>query len=174
MIADLYLRQSRARDDSISLEIQEAECRAHCARRGYDVGRVVVDEGVSGYRDWRERPNFGQLLDGDAEVLVVYRWSRLSRRRLDQAQLIDTLERAGKRVESAVEPVDPSTAGGRLGRDQMLLIAAYESDVKSEQWKEALNRRSANGLPKNGLPRFGYVKDGKAFVPDPVTGPRAP
>jgi DNA invertase Pin-like site-specific DNA recombinase len=154
------------------LEIQETTGRAYATQRGYTVRRVVVDEGVSGYRDWAKRPNFPSLLDDPADVIVVYRWSRLSRKRLDQVNLIDLLEKAGTRVESAVEPVDPSTAGGRLGRDQMLLIAAFESDVKSEQWKEALSRRVANGLPKNGGPRYGFAKgeDG-SYSPDPVTGP---
>jgi DNA invertase Pin-like site-specific DNA recombinase len=169
---DLYLRQSHARDDSISLEIQETTGRAYATQRGYTVRRVVVDEGVSGYSTWERRPNFPSLLEDPADVIVVYRWSRLSRKRLDQVNLIDLLEKAGTRVESAVEPVDPSTAGGRLGRDQMLLIAAFESDVKSEQWKEALARRVSKGLPKNGGPRYGYEKgdDGK-YYPSDTTGP---
>lgn len=169
--AILYIRQSKARDDSISSEIQESEGRAHAARHGYEIVRVVSDPGVSGYRDWTRRPNFPEVLSTEGDVVVVYRWSRLSRRRLDQAVLIDLLEKSGKRVESACEPADPSTAGGRLARDQMLLIAAFESDVKSEQWKEALARRATAGLPKNGLPRFGYVKVAKGYQPDPVTGP---
>lgn len=170
----LYLRQSKARDDSISLEIQEAQARAHCARQGYAVQEPpIVDEGVSGYRDWRRRPAFPQVFEVDAEVVVVYRWSRLSRRRLDQVQIISDLEAKGRRVESAVEPTDPSTAGGRLARDQMLLIAAFESDVKSEQWKEALARRHSRGLPKNGLLRYGYLSQGKGLplAPDPDTAP---
>lgn len=120
--ADLYLRQSKARDDSISLEIQEAQCRLHAQRQGYTVRNVIVDEGLSAYSDWTKRPPFPSLLNDTADVIVVYRWSRLSRRRLDQADLIDLIdliEKAGSRVESAVEPVDPSTAGGRIGRDQI-------------------------------------------------------
>lgn len=169
----IYLRQSKAKHDSISLEIQEAEARAYCARQGYTVRCVVPEEGVSGFSDWRKRPRFGrEVVEAEGvDVVVVYRWSRLSRRRLDQHQLIDLLEKSGKRVESAVEPVDTSTAGGRFSRDQMMSMAAFESDVKSEQWREALRRRAENGLPKNGMPRYGYVKAGKGFEPDPVTGP---
>jgi len=169
--AVLYLRQSKAKDDSISLEIQEAEGRAHCARRKLKVVGVVKDEGVSGYRDWRKRPNFSEVFNVAADTVVVYRWSRLSRRRLDQAVLIDLLEKAGKLVESACEPVDPSTAGGRFSRDQMLLMASFESDVKGEQWKEAQARRIKAGLPAHGKARFGYrkTKEGN-YKPDPVTG----
>lgn len=167
----LYLRQSKAKDDSISLEIQESEGRAHCARRVLKVVGVVVDEGVSAYSDWRKRPNFPGIFDVKADVVVVYRWSRLSRRRLDQASLIDLLEKAGKSVESACEPMDVSTAGGRFSRDQMLSMAAYESDVKSEQWKETHARRIKAGLPAHGKPRFGYRKIEGRFEPDPVTGP---
>ncbi|WP_182379810.1 recombinase family protein [Nocardioides sp. WS12] len=169
--AILYLRQSKAKDDSISLEIQEREGRAHCTRHGYIVSGTVIDEDVSGTGKWQKRPNFPLILDMAVDVVVVYRWSRLSRRRADQFALIELLEEAGKTVESAVEPFDITTAGGRFARDQMLGMAAFEADLKSEQWKEALNRRAANGLPKNGLPRFGYMKDGKSYVQDPNTAP---
>lgn len=166
--ACIYLRQSKARDDSISLELQEAACRAYCEQHGYDVAAVVSEEGVSGFRDWRKRPRFGEVVAAGADVTVVYRWSRLSRRRLDQLQLIELLGR----VESANESVDVSTAGGRMSRDLLLSIAAFESEVKSEQFKEALQRRVDAGLPKNGMARFGYTKgeDG-GYSPDPVTGP---
>lgn len=166
--ACLYLRQSKARDDSISLELQEAACRAYCERMGYDVKAVVSEEGVSGYRKWETRPRFREVLQSGADVTVVYRWSRLSRRRLDQLHLIEKLGR----VESASESVDVSTAGGRFSRDLLLGVAAFESDVKSEQFKEALARRVAAGLPKNGMPRFGYAKgDDGRYSPDPETGP---
>ncbi|QIK74105.1 recombinase family protein [Nocardioides piscis] len=166
--AILYLRQSKAKDDSISIDLQRAACLAHCQRQGYEVIEEVVEEGVSGFRDWRKRPEFHRVVESRADVVVVYRWSRLSRKRLDQAQLIDMLGT----VESATEPIDPTTAGGRFAREQFLSFAAFESDLKSEQWKEALNHRAERGLPKNGQPRYGYAKreDGH-YSPDPITGP---
>jgi len=173
--AVIYVRQSKERGDSVSKEIQETMCRDYCARQGYDVVKVVIEPGsVRGSLPWDRRPAFPQARDADADVFVVYRWSRLSRRRGDQYRLIEMLEEGGKRVESAQEPYDPSTAGGKLSRGMMLELAAFESDLKSEQWREAMQRRRDLQLPAGGKARYGYkLGEGKdePQVPDPETAP---
>jgi site-specific DNA recombinase len=171
--AVLYLRQSVSRDDSISLELQETACRDYCARRGYLVTEVIADPGISG-RTWK-RPGVQRTLDmienGQAEVIVLWRWSRLSRSRRDWAVAVDRIEVAGGRIESATEPVDTTTAAGRLQRGMLAELAAWESDVKGEQWRETHDRRRRNGLPHNGGYRPGYVYEGKAYRPHPDTAP---
>lgn len=172
--AILYLRQSTYREESISLELQEQADRDYCERHGYTVTETVSDAGVSGLK-WEKRPGIQRVLrmvaDRHADVVVVYRWSRLSRSRLHQALALDAIERAGARVESATEPFDTDTAAGGFGRDVLLAAAAYEAQLKGEQWREAHERRLAKGLPSRGGGRFGYVRDGEAYSPDPVTGP---
>ncbi len=44
----IYVRQSVAREDSISLELQEKACRDHARTRGYAIVDVIADPGVSG------------------------------------------------------------------------------------------------------------------------------
>lgn len=172
--AILYLRQSTYREESISLELQEQADRDYCARHGYTVTEVIRDAGVSGLK-WEKRPGIQQVLErlraGSADVVVVYRWSRLSRHRLHQAVALDAIEKAGARVESATEPFDTETAAGGFGRDVLLAAAHYEAQLKGEQWREAHERRLAKGLPSRGGARFGYVREGDAYVPDPVAGP---
>lgn len=173
--AVIYTRQSTLREESISLELQRIACSQYCAARGYTVVDVLEDPGVSGLQ-FARRPGVRRALSmaeaGDVDVIVVWRWSRLSRRRLDQAVILDGLERAGARAESATEPIDTTTAGGRFSREVLLAAAAMESEVKSEQFKEAHARRVANGMPSSGIGRFGYTKGpDKRFYPDPVTGP---
>lgn len=46
--AVIYVRQSVARVDSISLELQESACREYARNRGYTVTHVCADCGVSG------------------------------------------------------------------------------------------------------------------------------
>lgn len=171
--AVLYLRQSTARDDSISLELQETACRDYCTRRGYVVTEVIADPGISG-RTWN-RPGVQRTLalieSSDANVIVLWRWSRLSRSRKDWAVAVDRVEVAGGAIESATEPVDVTTAAGRLQRGMLAELAAWESEVKGEQWKEAQERRRRNGLPHNGGPRPGYTYADKAYRPDPATAP---
>lgn len=172
--AILYKRQSTYREESISLELQEQADRDYCERHGYLVAHVIEDAGVSGLK-WEKRPGIQEVLrllrDGEADVVVVYRWSRLSRHRLHQALALDAIERAGARVESATEPFDTETAAGGFGRDVLLAAAHYEAQLKGEQWREAHERRLAKGLPSRGGPRFGYVRAGDTYLPDPATGP---
>ncbi len=171
--AVLYLRQSTYSEESISLELQEHEGRAHAARHGYDVVSVEADPGISG-RTWN-RPAVQRVMAmverGDAEVIVLWKWSRLSRSRLDWAVAADRVETAGGRIESATEPLDVSTSTGRLARGMLTEFAAFESERIGDTWRETHARRTRLGLPANGKPRFGYEYTEKNFTPDPITAP---
>lgn len=157
--AVIYLRQSTYREESISLELQEAACRGYCERMGYDVVAVEADPGISG-RTWK-RPAvqrvMGMLEAGGADVIVLWRWSRLSRNRRDWAVAADRADLAGCTIESATEPND-ATAAGRFARGVMTELAAFESERIGEQWKETHARRRRLGLPADGGPRYGYDK----------------
>jgi hypothetical protein len=86
--------------------------------------------------------------------------------------LLDRIEKTGARVESATEPFDTATAGGEFGRDVMLAAAHFESRQKSEQWREAHDRRRKLGLTHGSSRRFGYlVGDDGRPAPDPATAP---
>jgi site-specific DNA recombinase len=157
--AVLYLRQSTYREESISLELQESAGRAHAEKRGYVVVDVLSDPGISG-RTWK-RPAVQRVMDmleqGEAEVVILWRWSRLSRSRKDWALAADRADVAGGRIESATEPNDV-TAAGRFARGVMTELAAFESERIGEQWKETHERRRNLGLPAEGGPRYGYEK----------------
>ncbi|WP_417220571.1 recombinase family protein [Arthrobacter sp.] len=172
--AVLYLRQSVAREDSISLELQETAGRAYAKSQGYRVVAVEADPGISG-RTWK-RPAVLRVMalieNGDADVIVLWKWSRLSRSRLDWAVAADKVETAGGRIESATEPLDVSTSTGRLARGMLTEFAAFESERIGDVWKESHARRVSRGLPANGKPRFGYqYTRAEGFTPDPVSGP---
>lgn len=157
--AVLYLRQSTYREESISLELQEAAGRAYCDRMGYEVVAVEADPGISG-RTWK-RPavqRVMEMLENDgADVVVLWRWSRLSRSRKDWALAADRADLAGGSIESATEPND-ATAAGRFARGVMTELAAFESERIGEQWKETHARRRRMGLPADGGARYGYDK----------------
>ncbi len=173
--AILYLRQSTFREESISLELQESAGREHAARHGYEVVGVESDPGLSG-RTFN-RPGVAAVMDavqrGAADVIVLWKWSRLSRNRLDWYLAADRTQEAGGRIESATEPIDTSTSIGRLSRGMMIEIAAYESERAGDQWREAQARRVKLGLTPHGKATFGYFYDREngIHVPDPVTGP---
>lgn len=173
--AVLYLRQSTFREESISLELQETAGREYAERYGYEVVAVESDPGLSG-RTFN-RPGVAAAMDAverkAAEVIILWKWSRLSRSRLDWYLAADRAQEAGGRIESATEPIDTSTSIGRLARGMMIEIAAFESERAGDQWREAQARRVKLGLTPNGKRRFGYEYDQEhgVHVPDPVTGP---
>lgn len=172
--AILYLRQSVHRDESVSLELQETAGRDHCARHGYVVVDVIKDPGRSGRTFHRRRviEALERIERGEAERIVLWKWSRLSRSRRDWAIAVDRAESAGGSIESATEAVDVATASGRLQRGMLAEFAAFESDRIGEVWQEVHARRVGRGRPANGKPRWGYVYDREnGFTPDPVTGP---
>ncbi|WP_449281207.1 recombinase family protein [Leucobacter sp.] len=158
--AVLYLRQSIARDDSISIELQEIAGRDYCAQYGYEVVAVEVDEGISG-RTWAKRPAVQRVMDmiesRDADVIVLWKWSRLSRSRKDWALAADRVEVAGGRIESATEPIDTATASGRFARGVMTEYAAFQSEQIGEQWAEAHRRRFNLGFPPAGRVPWGWT-----------------
>ncbi|WP_434922905.1 recombinase family protein [Glutamicibacter sp. PAEs-4] len=172
--AVLYLRQSVAKEDSISLELQEDAGRRYAVQAGYVVVGVESDHGISG-RTWK-RPAVLRVMkmieDQQAEVIILWKWSRLSRARLDWAVAIDKVEAAGGRIESATEQVDVSTSTGRFARGMLAEFAAFESERIGDTWKEAHRRRVEQGIPATGKKRFGYEYDrATGFTPHPVEGP---
>lgn len=158
--AVIYVRQSRTHDGSISQELQEASCREYAQRKGYEVVATEADIDFSGL-DMKKRKGLARAMDlftdRKADLLIVWRWSRLSRKTYDQAYLINEIEKAGGRVESAMEPTEPGAAG-EFSRDMLLAMAAFESKQKSETWKQTHDRRLAKGLPASGTKYFGYIK----------------
>lgn len=59
----------------------------------------------------------------DTDVIVLWKWSRFSRRRLDWEVAADRVQVAGGRIESATEPIDTSTASGDLALGMMVSLA---------------------------------------------------
>lgn len=172
--AAIYLRQSTYREESISLELQETACRTYATQQGYEVVATESDPGISG-RTWN-RPGVQRVMElveaKNADVVLLWKWSRLSRSRLDWAVAADRVETMGGRIESATEQIDVSTSTGRLARGMLTEFAAFESERIGDSWRETHARRIRNGLPHHGLPRFGYNYDkATGYTVDPASGP---
>lgn len=173
--AVLYLRQSQEREDSESITNQEYLGREYCRQHGYDVVAVHVDR-ISG-RKWDTRPGViatMSLIENQlADVIILWKWSRLSRSRLHWAVAADRVLTAGGRIESVTEPLDTSTASGRFARGVMTEYAAFQSEQIGEVWRETLDRRVREGKPPTGRARFGYIwnRETDTYSHDPKTAP---
>lgn len=171
--ACIYIRQSVERDDSISAELQEIACRDYATTHGYDVVDVVVDLGKTGRTTNRRQINavVDKVTTGEYAVILVWKWSRVSRSRTDWAILADRVAVAGGRIESATEPIDTATASGRFARGVMTEYAAFQSEQIGEQWAEVHRRRFNMGLSPNGAYPWGWIGDKDTLTPDPETAP---
>lgn len=156
-----YIRVSQERDGMISPELQLNSIQTHCERMGYSIVQTLEDLDMSG-RFWKRRQveqAIKMIEDKQADVLVVWKISRVARNRRDWAIAVDRVEGIGGRLESSTEPMDTTTSSGRFARGMLAELAVFESERIGDTWKETHARRVRNGLPHHGLPRFGYTYD---------------
>jgi site-specific DNA recombinase len=155
-------------DRGVSLEVQEADCRAWCAREGLDV-ELFVDAGRSGRT--LDRPGLQQLLGRlpDADALVVWRVDRLSRDMVDQGLIIRELRKRRVRFVAVQQPeVGTDSPEGDLVGNVLGAVGQFESALIGARVKAARDRLAASGRPLTAPP-YGYAKaddgDGWAVVP---------
>ena len=114
MRAALYARVSTHTGQNP--EMQLAELREYCQRRGWDVAGEFVDVGVSGAKE--RRPELDRLLAACRRRLVdavaVYRYDRFARSLRQLVNALCEFDSLGIQFVSLHEGVDTSTPNGRL------------------------------------------------------------
>lgn len=172
------VRVSKERDGMVSPDVQRVAISDYAAARGYTVTGWLegLDESGSRARSaWWQKLDEGvrRVEDGEAEVLLVWKFSRAARHRLRWAVALDRVETAGGRLESATEQLDTTTSTGRFARGMLAELQAFEAERIGEVWKSVHSQRVTSGKPASGKPKWGYRYDParKVHVPDPATGP---
>lgn len=159
-------------DDMMSPDLQLAAIRAWCDRHGAELVEIVEDIDKSG-RSWRPR-QIGRLVDqvsaGQLDAIVVWKWSRFARSRVDWAVHVDRVESAGGRLASATEDVDTTTSAGRFARGMLAELAAFESERIGEGWQAVHRARFEAGLPPASYP-FGWRRAGRGIEAHPDEAP---
>lgn len=174
-VAYIRVSDEHGRGEALtSPAIQLASIQEHCSRMGYNLVETLEDIDLTG-RFWKRRQverAITLIEQGDADVLVVWKISRVARNRRDWAVAVDRIETIGGRLESATEPND-SNASGRFARGVLAELAAFEAERIGETWAETHARRASQGLPHSGAERWGYKYNAHAKIHevDPVTGP---
>ncbi|MET8332173.1 recombinase family protein [Streptosporangium canum] len=156
-----------------SPEIQIDACEQLAQRTNIEIIDVVQDLDRSG-RDFAKR-QINKMIEevrrGDYEVIIIWKWSRFGRNLRDSLNNIHRLEGVGGEAMCATEPGDGKTTMGKFNRANMLNIAELQSNMIGDSWKDTFAVRQRMGLPHNGVPGFGYIKDGRDSQPDPILGP---
>jgi site-specific DNA recombinase len=161
-------------DDLISPDLQIRDMDAFAKREGIQVVDRIIDLDQTG-RHFEKRSVkliIDRIAAGEADGVLVWKWSRWGRNLLQSKIYIAKVEQVGGIVRAATEDFDPDTTMGKFTRDQLLLIEELKSNQIGDDWKAVQRRRIDLGLPAGGAPPLGYARNGGGpFVPDPVYGP---
>lgn len=161
-------------DSFISPEVQRKQILALAKAKGIKIVAWFEDRDRSG-GDY-ERPGFqsalGTVEAGDAEVVLVAKLTRFARSILDTHRALERLEkRPGCGLIAGDLDVDVTTATGKLVRDILAAIAAFELEVARENWLVARQAAAENGKFPGRLP-LGYRRNSEKRVElDPVIAP---
>jgi DNA invertase Pin-like site-specific DNA recombinase len=140
-----YLRQSRARERTISIDEQRRDIHAWAQTAGVTLAAEVVEQNVSGSKPWRERA-LGEAVAsceaGEASGIIVAWQDRLSRENgRATAEVWEALEHADARLVCAAEGLDTATGDHELSFTIKAAIARDQWKRHRANWERA--RRSA-------------------------------
>jgi site-specific DNA recombinase len=167
----IYARQSVDRTgDELAVTRQEEDARTLAQLRGWQIVRVLIDNDKSA-KGHISRPGFEALLEllerGDAEGVIAWDLTRLTRNRRDQLRLIETCEKRSVTIALVRgSDIDMSTPAGRLVADILSAQARHEIDQKSDRQRRALLQAAERGERVGGRKPFGYEQDGVTIIPE--------
>lgn len=157
--AVIYARVSseeQAYETKTSLDSQIESCSHYAKAQGWEIVRVVREEGVSGSKSLQQRPEGWKLHKLEYDVLIVAKLDRLTRNA--RAGLAD-VERLAERDISVVfvaEAIDTGTPAGRLFRTMLMAFAEFERETIRDRMMLGKFEAAARGSWTNGAVPFGY------------------
>ncbi len=150
MTAYLYLRVSTEEQVSnLSLDTQEAECRAICAKNAWPIAEVFREEGASAKT--LDRPTLQRMLanlgkaKGKVDRVVVLRVDRLSRNQSDFYILRAALRRHGVRIISAREEIADDSISSMIVETFSVLQAQVDNLIRAGRAKTGMTEAARRG-----------------------------
>jgi DNA invertase Pin-like site-specific DNA recombinase len=150
----LYARVSTS-DQSTEGQVRDLLDYAERAGWAVPFDLVFKDEGTSGLRS--SRPALDRLRalvrDWRVDVVLAVKLDRLGRSVRGVLDFYEEAEAAGVRVVCTSQGFDTSTAVGRLLRDVLSSVAAFERELIVERTRAGLRRARAEGKHLGRPPR---------------------
>ena len=181
--AALYARVSSDRQDvDLSVSAQLRALKDYARANGYSVARQYVDEAESGRV--ADRPQFREMIEEGSkpnapfEVILVWKFSRFTRKREHAVAFKSMLRRKGIRVVSITEHADDSPTG-KLMEAIIESVDEFYSENLAEDVTRGMREAASRGFFLGSKAPFGYrrvkVSDGMKERPtlevDPATAP---
>ena len=181
--AALYARVSSDRQDvDLSVSAQLRALKDYARANGYSVARQYVDEAESGRV--ADRPQFREMIEEGSkpnapfEVILVWKFSRFTRKREHAVAFKSMLRRKGIRVVSITEHADDSPTG-KLMEAIIESVDEFYSENLAQAVVRGMREAASRGFFLGSKAPFGYrrvkVSDGMKERPtlevDPATAP---
>jgi DNA invertase Pin-like site-specific DNA recombinase len=143
--AALYARVSTHAGQNPDMQL--AELREYCTRRGWEVVEEYVDAGISGARE--RRPELDRMLGAcrrrQVDAVVVYRYDRFARSLRQLVNALCEFDSLGIQFISLHEGVDTSTPNGRLVFGIFASIAEFERELIRDRVRSGIAVARAQG-----------------------------
>ena len=181
--AALYARVSSDRQDvDLSVSAQLRALRDYAQKNGYVVAREYVDEAESGRI--ADRPEFRKMIDAASrpdspfKEILVWKFSRFTRKREHAVAFKSLLRRKGVRVVSITEHAD-DTPTGKLMEAIIESVDEFYSENLAQEVTRGMREAASRGFWVTSRVPYGYrkvyVQDGAkkrpTLEPDPETSP---
>ena len=181
--AALYARVSSDRQDvDLSVSAQLRALKDYARANGYSVAREYVDEAESGRV--ADRPQFrGMIEEGSQpkapfEVILVWKFSRFTRKREHAVAFKSLLRRKGVRVVSITEHADDSPTG-KLMEAIIESVDEFYSENLAQDVVRGMRESASRGFFLASNAPFGYkrvkvsdgVKERPTLEVDPAAAP---
>ena len=179
--AALYARVSSDRQDvDLSVAAQLRALRDHAQKNGYVVVREYVDEAESGRI--ADRPEFRKMIDAATKTnapfqeILVWKFSRFTRKREHAVAFKSMLRRKGVRVVSITEQAD-DTPTGKLLEGIIESVDEFYSENLAQEVTRGMRESASRGFWVSSYAPFGYnrvmVQDGAKKRPTLAPEPDA-
>ena len=177
--AALYARVSSDRQDvDLSVAAQLRALRDYARKNGYLVAREYVDEAESGRI--ADRPEFRKMIDAASKTdapfgeILVWKFSRFTRKREHAVAFKSMLRRKGIRVVSITEQAD-DTPTGKLLEGIIESVDEFYSENLAQEVTRGMREAASRGFWVASRTPYGYnrvmVQDGAkkrpTLKPDP-------
>ena len=181
--AALYARVSSEKQDvDLSVSAQLRALKDYAKSNGYSVAREYVDEAESGRV--ADRPQFREMIEEGSkpnapfEVILVWKFSRFTRKREHAVAFKAMLRRKGVRVISITEQADDSPTG-KLLEGIIESVDEFYSENLAQEVVRGMREAASRGFFLGSKAPYGYrrvkvndgVKERPTLEVDPATAP---
>jgi DNA invertase Pin-like site-specific DNA recombinase len=144
-----------------SLEAQKEAIVKWAEENGYIIVEWYIDEGVSGRKKVKNRPQMQRMLNdvqaGEIDLIVFIKLDRYFRSVSEYHATQRILETNNTHWKAILEDYDTTTVDGRFKINIMLSIAEQEADRTSDRIKFTFDHKVKKKQPIFGTQPFGYT-----------------